>query len=166
MALTQISDYKGKYEIVTSPYTQGDLLLYIEEFEKTYLRKILGCELAKLYLESDPLEARFEAITNELCFEGACRKEYYSPGLKEVLRGFVYFEYVKEQKNRSTTTGKVENLHENSTVLPPSDTNIIEVFNQSVKWSWAIQFYICENIETYEEFNGRQLGIKFPNLSI
>ena len=128
-----------------------------------------------------PESARFTVIYNELYFENtssifypvdlAYQSRDYKDDLREsirttepslsegfslMLKGFLYFEFLKEYGLKATPNGVVENSNENTTMAPGSKLIglIEERYNEAVKSYKVIQNYIKANAATYPEFKG------------
>ena len=152
----------GKFELHTGMYDQAKLIEYIDRYEPQYLRQLLGVDLynefeADLILGAGvPTETRFLVIFDELNFDYSyCI--YQSKGMKDILLGFIYFEYVRDLDNQMTSIGNVLPKGENSDRVTSLDTRMWERYNESIKSYQAIQKYICRNTESYDydKFNGR-----------
>jgi hypothetical protein len=64
-----------------------------------------------------------------------------------MLKGFIYFEYSKDQMMQQTTFGGVQQKSENSTVLNTLQTLIYNRYNEAIKSYRAIQDYILLNTQ-------------------
>ena len=170
--IVQATDFEGFYNISQNCYDQRDLELYIQDFEEEYLCKLLGPALSDaltIELEDNggvlPPASRFEPLFAKMCLGCAdntccCKSKTadvgYSIGLKKVLLGFIYYDYVIQQHHQNSQTGFVNNQNEAST--PVSNLNVTRLaeqrYNRSVDSAKAIQDYINKNISTYPEFQG------------
>jgi len=110
--ITDCSCFKIFYCLPTNCYNGEELIEYIDEYEPQYLNDLLGCELAAQLCQyiknrkSDPENTEvvelFENIINPFCKSGnkscctdCCKKcEIKSEGLKKMLTGFIYYEYM------------------------------------------------------------------------
>jgi hypothetical protein len=165
--IVQVSDFKvGKYELHSGIYDVPRIQAYIDKYEKRYLTELLGGDLFALF-EADltlgagvPTEARFtaifEALTTDLTW---CI--LYSEGMKEMLMGFIYYEYTKDEIVQMTPVGNVRPVGQNSEVAGSLYTQIYNRYNDSVRTYKAIQGYIWKNPEKYDysEFNGMTKGM-------
>jgi hypothetical protein len=155
------SDFTGKYELSQGMYNTGPLLEYIEKYEKRYLLDLLGAELYKL-LEADslgpadPIEPRFLVIFNSLLYDYGVNV-YESGGIKEMLKGFIYFEFLRDTISQATINGNVRPVGENSAENSTLYSTIWVRYNEGVKSYQAIQKYIFLNPENYDytKFNGK-----------
>lgn len=150
------ADFTGLYKISQTIYSQ--LQAYIDTHEPMYLKRLFGCELYDLYLAS-PLDARFVAVTDPFCFqEDGCENEMYiSEGLKTMLLGFIYFEFVNDQSTQNRTTGNVKVESENSVRSDNQINTTIDMYNRGVKNFTAIQKKMSLDDVTYPEFKGLPL---------
>jgi hypothetical protein len=76
-----------------------------------------------------------------------------SKGMKDMLLGFIYFEYMKDSITQTTPIGVVKQSTENSTPIS-AHTPIYLRYNESVKTYRAIQDYIMQTLGTYPDFRG------------
>ena len=78
-----------------------------------------------------------------------------SNGIKEMLLGFIYFEFVKTQSVHNTTTGNVIAQNEVSVQADWNSTEVYNNYNEAINSYRAIQIYINENSSIYPEYNGK-----------
>lgn len=166
MSIVQTSDFStGKYKLAINRFTSSDVEAFITQREREYLIKLLGAELYALFLEdlsgtpSVPNDQRFTTIFNAGAWDYDTYNPTISEGIKEMLKGVVYYHYVKDNSAYHTITGLVSNNNENST----PETNekgaqyIILLYSRAMETYAAIQRYITENIDDYPEFNGTEI---------
>ena len=72
-----------------------------------------------------------------------------------MLKGMVYFQYVRDQANVDSEHGPVTNNHENSVRTKGAARGMVQRYNQSIKTYRAIRWYICENDDIYPEENSQ-----------
>jgi len=143
------SDFVGKYELAKSINDGIDTVL--SQYEEIYLIDLLGYELAQLFT-SDltnhvPVTSRFLTIFNQL------NDEYIrSRGIKQMMLGFIYFEYQRVNQNKSTNVGQVVNNTEVSSRA--SNVNWFQKYNESINDFRSIQRYIVKNKDIYPEYLG------------
>lgn len=152
------TDFTGKYRINQNCFS--DLEKYIDKYEMYYVNHLLGCDLAQLFVDDynagsgTPTEARFQNILNAFCEDdGLCIR--VSEGMKEMLVGFLYFEFMKDAPFRSSQSGAVKNMVETSKPAGSNEFDIYTRYNLAVETFKSIQWYICENSSTYPEYNGQ-----------
>jgi len=156
--IVQTSDFTGEYFIAQGKY--ADLSSQIERTEKVWLAKLLGAELSKLFiadiqLDHEPDETRFVTIFDEFV-EDYGSEVVQSSGIKEMLKGLIYYEYVPKTNVMHTQTGLVSSLNENST--PQTEARgaqfIMNHYYKAIKTYNAIQWYIEQHKSDYPEYNG------------
>ena len=164
MILT-INDFdNGRYQIPTNPKQDADLMACIQYVEDCYLPKLFGVELYELFLadlslpvEGEPTEPRFVKIFNAFNYQSddSCSEFIRSEGIKEMLKGIVYYHYVRDEPTRVTTVGIKRTESDNSMNVTAIWHDITSRFNQSVVTYKAIQYYICHGTEfEYTEYKG------------
>jgi len=128
---------------------------YILEYEKKYLRELLGAELYTLFAADvsgvTPATQIYLDIFNEINSD-----EYgvllHSDGMKKMLLGFVWYEYVAGTSHQHTNTGVVANVNEIS--LNAGFDLAYKMYNKSIDTFNAIQYYILNNNSSYSTFAG------------
>lgn len=159
--IIKTTDFVGKYSISQNSFGATDLQAFIDKYEKVYLRDLLGLTLGDL-LYTDiavstflpPVDARFTVLFNAIAQElNGC--DVISNGIKEMLLGFIYWEYVKATSVHNTITGNVVAQNEVSNQADWSSTEIYNNYNEATKSYRAIQIYINQNSTDYPEFNGK-----------
>lgn len=144
-------DFSGKWELAKS---NSDLIgEYIEEYEEKFLIELLGKELFDLFkadltgyvadisvgVPSNPIYTKiFLPFTEKinLCV-------VTSDGMKKMLLGLIYFNYVRDNRIKQTMNGAVEQQTEVS--IPSDNTFLYLRYNTAVKTYNAIQVYVYEN---------------------
>jgi hypothetical protein len=159
---------KGKFELHTGMYDAPRVQEYIDKYEKRYLIQLLGFELfqefeADLILGSGtPTEPRFIAIFDALGIDKAgC--VIYSEGFKEMLKGFIYYEYAKDLINQMTPIGNVLPTGENSDKATTLYSMMFTRYNDAAASYKTIQYYICHNKEGFDfsKFSGNPKGFVY-----
>jgi hypothetical protein len=152
--ILNISDFgAGKYELHTGMYTVDKLQDYIDRYEARYLIDLLGATLYAEFIADlvagVPQSPKFEVIFNALSVEGPnCVK--HSEGIKDLLKGFIYFEYAKDLINQMTSIGNTVPTGENSEKATTLYTTFYNRYNEAVRSYRVIQYYICSNPENYD----------------
>jgi hypothetical protein len=160
MSLTAPSDYIGQFKIPVNQFTTTDLQSYIDKYEKKYLTDLLGVELYDLFIadivSNVPVTAIYLAIYNAFAEDDTVGSgcQHRSEGMKEMIKGFVYFHFTRDLYSQSQMNGKVKNEFSNSTQARMLETNMNDNFNESVKTYKQIQWYIDDNLTLYPTFNG------------
>jgi hypothetical protein len=149
-------DFVGKYNLAINQYTESVLENAIEQTQDNILKKLLGYELASLF-EADlvngvPVSQRFLDLFNEQQIDIPC---YYlfSKGIKDMLLGFTYFDYVNEQSYRNTMSGAVKTNNDLSTPVIAWN-KLTTIYNSSIETYQAIQYFINQNLTVYPEYKG------------
>lgn len=176
MIILETADFsqRGKYYI---PFNQNlcgseeELQAYIDRYEKRYLIDLLGCDLAELFIADlfggVPQDPIYQAIYEEICVDltegfnsiyyGTCGckpKRIISRGMKSMLMGFIFFEFMRDQPFQKGNTGVTVGMAENSEYAPFSKWGIDQYYNESISDYQNIQYFIYENQEDYSQFNG------------
>ena len=164
MAILQESDFaSGEYCISTNRH-DNDLAEYITTYEKHFLLRLLGAELYGLFIADltaptpqVPQTQRFIDIFDPFEIDdNSCL--HISEGIKEMLKQFVYFYYNRDKAFYNSASGFVRNDNENATNLNYNAPKLVNVYNEGINNYKEIQWYICDNDETYPEENTQILG--------
>lgn len=158
MSLTKPSDYKGSVRISQNGLDKSILQDYLTEKESEYLRELLGCELYDLYVADSvdgvPQNTPYTTIFNPLCLPSGDCKQGRSRGIKDMLIGFMYFEYVRDQHQINSSIGVSKSIGVASELLNPDNTMVKRIYNKSIIDYQVIQYYICQNIGDFPTYNG------------
>jgi len=172
MIILSTSDFqeRGKFYIPFNTNLCGsvqELQAYIDRYEKRYLLDLLGCELTELFIadlvDGIPQSAIYISLYNEICVDLSrsisshcnCNAErIISRGMKSMLMGFIFFEYMRDQPNAKGLTGVNKQKAENATMVPFGTWGISEYYNESIEDYKNIHYYIYENKEFYHQYNG------------
>jgi len=175
----QKTDFVGQYAIPTDKYTKLNLQQYIDKYEVLYLQNLLGCDLYELFkadylLGPPPTEPRFLQIWEPFCkdvttvgyglwYNGYdyydyedCPKQLISQGMKEMLLGFIYWEFVGDMSVKVDIGGIYKNDQANGEPATFEESKLYKNYNESIDTYCAIQYYICWNPDSYDysEYNG------------
>jgi len=135
---------------------------YIKRYEKKYINQLLGVDLANLFIadlvDQVPVDPIYLAIYNpiekdltnhqnlQIFYSSLCNcsnKQIETNGMKSLLMGFIFFQYMRDQPFSREFTGV--------------SRKIAEHYNESLKDYKETQYYILleknEN-DIYQEFNG------------
>jgi hypothetical protein len=147
------TDFYGKFELTIGEFTGQKLTDYINRYQNEFTIELLGVELYDLYL-ANSTDPEFVIIEDPLIFQSNCGKIYKSQGMKDMLKGFIFFMYGRDLPTQQTVTGAVKQSSENS--MHPSNVNALlwQRYNESVTSYEAIQAYIRENSDVYPTFRG------------
>ena len=162
------ADFVGKYKLAKDCYSKDLLQQYIDKYEKTYLQDLLGCALYDLFIDdldtSEPPVSqtqRFIDIYDEKCTDDVCGVMYRSEGILEMLKGFVYYHYILDQKFKNTTVGTVVNESSFSREVAAAKSTMEDRYNLAVDTYIAIQLFVLDNKDVYPEFNGIKKKMSF-----
>jgi hypothetical protein len=148
------SDFVGKFELAKSINDKIDS--YIAKYEENYLRDLLGSELFTLFkndvIDNEPQSEEYLTIFNPININ-INDVEVRSEGLKDMLLGFIYFDYERDNRYKTSNIGQTKNN-------PDSGSNEFDLFhlnsryNDSIKTYQNIQYYICANKSIYPTYKG------------
>jgi len=149
----------GKYELSTGMYDTERLQAYIDKYEKRYLIGLLGVDLYNDFI-ANPAQPEYVFIfdafelDSDLCI-------IISEGMKVMLLGFIYYEYLKDLTNQTTPNGNVRPLGENSGEVSTLYSMMYTRYNESTTTFRAIQHYIMLNRADYTDFNGSKKELAY-----
>jgi hypothetical protein len=162
MATILYTDFIGKFEQTVNQYTEDKLTAYIERYQTIYLIEMLGKELYDLYvqglIDEDPI---YQFIENDFIEQSSCGEILNSRGIKDMLLGFIYFEYQRDAKTQQTINSAVKMKGENSERAGNYNTNIFGRYNESIDTYKAIQQYCMDNYSDYPTFKGIEKGYSY-----
>ena len=158
--LIKNTDFVGIYRISQNCFS--DLDLYIEANEKEYIEDLLGSELASEFINNlssmQPTSQKFIEIYDPFSEDdGICINR--SEGMKKMLIGMIYFDYVRDVNFKVTTGGIKKNAVETSNDVGTNEHDLWRRYNRAIKTYNAIQGYICERMATYPNYNGQNKGL-------
>lgn len=160
--LTYLDFSKGRFELHSGKYTQDEINDYIDNYERQYLVRLFGADLYNLFkadltngVPTDPIFVKlFEPFEYDL---HCVYDTIVSDGIIEMLKGLIYWQYLKDKMNQVTSSGVVKPQGENSTPGDAMNSLYQNRYNQAVKTYNAIQRYIIDNQSDYPTFKGRKL---------
>jgi|SRR3990172_7448918 len=167
MILLTTSDFSGYYGIATNQASLPLLQEYIDMFEASYIKRILGIELGELFI-ADNSPARFQFILDPFIKQDEnCDTIYESKGMKDILAALVFYEYISSTQVKSAQAGVITNQAEVSNIGSPEDACRFG----EVKWNGAlgsieaIQWWCgYEDEITYPEYSGVYFRPKYSAL--
>jgi hypothetical protein len=167
MIILQLSDFtEGKFALHSGMYTQTDIQSYINKYEKRYLLDLLGADLGNEFVtdvqlgSGTPTEPRFLDIFNPIELDYGVEL-ILSDGIKEMLKGFIYYEYLKDQVSQVTAVGMLTPKGENSEPVSGLFTQMYTRYNDAVRSYRSVQRYILTKRGDYSGFNGRQKSLSY-----
>jgi hypothetical protein len=160
MSILTAADFQtGTIKIASDQYTAADVLSYITMYEPVYLRKMFGKALYDLFAANltgnpqVPADARFLAVFNAFA-ETIDEDLVVSDGIKLMLKGFIYYEFVRKQPFPNTINGNTRNVSEASENASSNSIALIEeVHNRAVFTFEAIRTKLSDDAETYPEYD-------------
>lgn len=178
------SDFVGKYELHTGMYVQSKLQNYIDIYEPMYLKQLFGVDLYNQFigdlLNNVPQSPNFLTVFNPLSQDlgysfysrygfNELNSMIISQGIKEMLKGFIYFEYAKDLNNQMTPYGNVKPISENSEAVNTLFSMMYTRYNEAINSYRAIQRFIrytntppLGQIVTFSIIDG---GLSYSNLT-
>jgi hypothetical protein len=161
MIILQITDFEnGKFELHTGMYAQTNLQEYIDKYEKRYLIDLLGATLGNAFINDvilgggTPTTPEFLDIFNPIELDYSL-EIIQSDGIKEMLKGFIYYEYLKDQAAQVTAVGMVTPKGENSERVNSLFTQMYTRYNDAARSYKGVQKFIWTKRGDYSDFNGR-----------
>lgn len=148
--IVSIGDFTGKYELHTGIYDVNKLQAYIDKYEPKYLRELFGITLYNEFI-SDltlvnnqyvPQSPNFIFLFDPFAEDVYLYRMLISDGIKEMLCGFIYFEYVKDMMNTMTPFGNTISRSELSRQTTTLNTLMYNRYNEAIKTFTAIRDYI------------------------
>ena len=157
--IVRTTDFVGKYSISQNSFGVADLQAFIDKYEKKYITDLLGVTLGDLFYAdivtpfTAPSTQIYATLFNLISLDEP--NEVRSNGIKEMLVGFMYWEYIKSQPIFNTPTGNVIAQNEVSAPAHLGATNLYENYNESNTTYRSIQIYVNDNIDLYLDFLGK-----------
>lgn len=149
--IVSIGDFTGKYEVHTGIYDQSKLTAYIAKYEPRYMRELLGAQLYTDFVSdldqqsNEPKSPNFQTLYNPFAVDVNLYRVLDSEGIKEMLLGFIYFEYIKDTSNTITPFGNTVSRSELSKLATSLQSLMYNRYNESVRTFMAIREYIVLN---------------------
>jgi hypothetical protein len=165
-----IDDFEtGETKIALDPEQEIDLDEYIDKVENEYLPKLFGVELYNLFVidwnsvpAGLPTDPRFAKVYDPLLEQNDCVL-VQSVGMLEMLKTFVYYEFLRDDVTRSTTVGLERVIGENTESVTAIGHDITRRYNEGVDTFKTIQYFMREyDPETYPEYKG--VSISFASI--
>lgn len=158
------TDFVGKYKVSFNTFQSAEFDIFIAQYETQYLYDLLGKTLADLFIASVvshvPVGAAYLAIYNTIEETIGVNVER-NEGMKAMVLGFLYYEWMRKSPIKSTITGAVTNANENST-LTFNPFGLTTRYNDSVASYDLIQYYINVNSTDYPDYLGSKKEYALP----
>ena len=165
-SILQISNFKspGRFHLSLNGNNEDGLQAYIDEVQGDILNKLLGCDLAKLFVADltgtpqRPQDQIYKDIFEPFCVEEMYCGQLTSKGMLIMLQGFTFWYYFRDNGFKRTTSGPKKNAAENSEDVPFSSMGFSTFWNRAEDTFTAIQRFIIDKPEVYPTFKGVLLG--------
>lgn len=147
-------------------YDVQKLQAYINKYEGRYLRQLFGVTMYNSFMSdidqqtNEPKSPNFQYIFNPFAEDVTLYQIVDSDGILEMLKGFIFFEYVKDLLNQMTPYGNVQQRAENSTAILALQSQSYNRYNDAVRTLRAIRDYIYLN---FDIATGQAVGIAITN---
>jgi hypothetical protein len=155
-------EFTSQYKVTVNTFTEADFQVYINKFVQKYLTDLLGVELYNLFiadLVADvPVTQIYLDLYNEFSFDDGVGSgcQHRSEGMIEMLKGFIYFHWLRDQFSQNVISGAVKNDYSNSVQARMVETNMESNFNEAIESYQQIQWYIEDNLDLYPLYNGKK----------
>lgn len=155
----QIEDFdNGRFKLALNEYNEADLQSYIDAVEENEILKLFGLTLGRLVYDNP---TSYPELTDPFQEEiNGCL--VISLGVTEMLRRFVYFDYIRDQYTKSVVGGVARNVNEQSSNLNTTSHDIFTRYNEGVDTWKAIQTKCFYDNVTYPTFNGYEKKYVLP----
>ncbi len=151
--IVKATDFIGEYKVPKTLYSEIDQ--FIEDYEKSFLQRMLGVELYNLFVadlvDGVPQNQIYLNIFEPLAYD-LNNIVYQSEGIKRMLVELIYYYYTVSVQTYNTDTGTMSTESEVSTKASYKN-NIIVAYNKAVANAHVIQQYIFDNKEDYPTQN-------------
>lgn len=156
--LITTNDFIGVHKVAQTSTTELDA--YINQYEEKYLIDLLGLTLYNLFkadiVNHVPVTTIYLDIFNKIQIEnnGLVAQNH---GMKSMILGFVFGEYMAKQPIKRTAIGSGKNTNDNFTQVGFYESGASNIYNEAVKDAEIIQYYIKENKTDYPDYAGTKL---------
>lgn len=117
MILLSVDDFdNGFLAIATNNFTEDDLQDYIDRYETFYICKILGAVFGQALIAeiAGTVSPANQVLLDEWKKNDSCGKLIFSRGLKEALKGLIFYHVIANQDSESTQAGTTRPVSETS----------------------------------------------------
>ena len=162
MSILTFDSFTGRYVVAKNTYVNGTITEIIAKFERPYLNKVLGVDLAQILVDDIVVNAPTDPDLLELfepfSMQDQCTHEIYeSLGIVNMLKGFIYYQINSERKEEpSMNGGNVEPDNENS--IKTLGDKMFDFYNEAVRTAMAIQYKCMVEREKYPTFRGVKIN--------
>ena len=160
--LITTSDFTGKWTIPQTAFSTLDQ--FITDTEEGYLIDMLGAEFATAFIANvngttkQPTDSGYLKIYNSFSADYGS-KVYVSKGMKAMLKGFIYFDYMRNAAFKATVNGMTTSAPDTSKQATPA--NLYSYLNEAITSFQSIQAYVASIHPEYYtvHFNGQEMGL-------
>jgi len=132
MSLVDYTYFEGVINIDTSKHAVRDEInLFCEEFEPIYLRTLMGSQMYYDFVANITDAKYVDLIDNDIVFNYDLITERYT-GLRNMLKYFIYYQYVKSQSGFNTSLGQSIAESNNSKPITPN-RELLRAYNLGVE---------------------------------
>lgn len=179
--IINVSDFTGKFALSKGMFSEAKITEYIERYQDRYLTELLGAELFNEFqadLVNDvPLSPNFKKIFDPFTedvdyfvsrfYRGFSYSEILiSNGMKDMLKGFIYYEYAKDLVNQMTPFGNTKPQSENSDIANTLFSMMYNRYNEAIITYQAIQNYIILHKGDFVQGQLRSITMTQPGTNI
>jgi hypothetical protein len=163
MSILATTDFsEGRWFIPLSPTDQtAGLPQYIDRVENEYLPRMFGKSLYDLFiidyaiLGNFPTDPRFVFIFEPFITQETECEFNHSVGMKDMLKGLVYYCFLRDRATRATSVNLSEIVSANANPISAINHDINSRYNDAIATYKAIQYYMDQtNSVDYPEFEG------------
>lgn len=158
--LITIADQLGDFQIQEDINTESKFNAIRDEWDRLYIRKLLGAELGNLFLTN--FDDNSGVPTGRYATIYAAIQEddngylLESKGIKFFIKGIIWYYFARQNQITISTGGNKSSKSENAESTDNA-TIFARNYNASIRTGKAIQRYIRQNSSTYPEYNGQDL---------
>jgi len=138
MSVINQSDFVGKWQVSLNKFSE--LTPYIHRYEPVIVKRLLGDELGQEFIDDDDLP-KFDDL------------KLIGFGLKSLLVGLIYFEYVRDLPYRVTNKGVVYQQDDNASQVITAYV-LRQRYNECVT-DWKEMQKYCR--KEFDNFDGEDL---------
>lgn len=166
MSLVLPTDFavRDKFYIPLGTKDEAGLQATIDRVEREYLSRMFGKELYDLFIadlvtDSEgrgvPASARFLTVYDALMYQDENSCLFQTDGMVEMVKGLVYFIYIKDRVHLLTTNGIKTTDSENANNANGISMDINHRYNDGIEAYKVLQDYMYnEDPDTYPEYDG------------
>lgn len=158
--ILQTTDFlSGELRISQDENTRATLASFITaDKEKALIYELMGSTLGQAFLDdltgdpSVPQSAKWTLIFNPFYYD-ISDIPVNCNGLKEYLKGRIYYDFVQFQATVNQASGNVVNASEATSpegIFKKADV----MYNRAISTSYEIQYYLSIDSTTYPDFKG------------